>query len=343
MALIQGILVEPIKKIVIGKTVKFISQGIQRKLDTNNQTITEKLHCEGAKHYINVVLNDIQSGKIQVESNVKEQLQSIAEKSAKDRNQHEKFVHSVLDNKPGGIIELGLISAMTGLKFSIVENEGAKQDGIIQLIYVKPEINNENQISREGYWKSVGDHNLPDIEGRNDSLYNTIYSQTSDRFTSPEQIRGQLAEFMCKHPTYIQRIQPAINIINANSNPIYRKTLLMEGGSSIVDKYQIETKLDGFIKSNNNIGRTIYETIKTLTTWINSNHQEIKLAIDVAQRLFPKLISPKAAAMTKQCVTFIKISNDLLNNCENRDMIGIIQELYNTGHIVIKFYKTAKS
>ncbi len=231
MAFIQGILFEAIKKVVIGKTVKLISQEIQRISDTNNQTIGEKLQCNGAKRYMNVVfnefINDIQSGKIQVESNVKEQLQSIAEKSAKDRNQHERFVHSVLDNKPGGIIELGLISAMTGLKFSIVENEGAKQDGIIQLIYVKPEINNENQISREGYWKSVGDHNLPDIEGRNDSLYNTIYSQTSDRFTSPEQIRGQLAEFMCKHPTYIQRIQPAINIINANSNSIHRKTFLM--------------------------------------------------------------------------------------------------------------------
>ncbi len=45
---------------------------------------------------------------------------------------------------------------------------------------------------------------------------------------------------MCKHPTYIQRIQPAVNIINANSNPIYRKTLLMEVGSSLVDQSQIE-------------------------------------------------------------------------------------------------------
>jgi hypothetical protein len=64
----------------------------------------------------------------------------------------------------------------------------------------------------------------------------------------------------------------------------------------------------------------------------------------VAQRLFPKLISAKAAAMAKQFVTFIKISTDSLNNCENRDVIGIIQGLCNnTGHIVIKFYKTLKS
>ncbi len=152
-----------------------------------------------------------------------------------------------------------------------------------------------------------------------------------------------MAEFICKHPTYIQRIQPAVNIINANSNPIYRKTLLMDGGSSLVDQSQIETKLNEFIKSNNDIGRTIYETIKTLTTRISSNHQEITSAIDVAQRLFPKLISPKAAAMAKQFDTFIKISTDLLNNCENRDVIGIIQGLCNNGHIVIKFYKTAKS
>jgi hypothetical protein len=351
MAFIQGVLVEPLKKYVIDKTVKSLSQGIQQKSDTNNQTIAEKLHCESAKRYMNAVFNelikDIQSGKIQVESNVKVQLKSIAEKSAKDRNQHEKFVHSVLDNKPGGIVELGLISAMTGLKFSVIENEesseGTKQDGTIQLIYIKPEINNENQISQEGYWKSVGDHNLPDIKGRNDSLYNTIYSQTSDRFSSPEQIRGKLAEFMCKHPAYIQRIQPAISIINANSNPIYRKTLLTEGGSSIIGKYKVETKLYEFIKSNNNIGLTIYETVKTLTTWISSNRQVITLEIDVAQKLFPKLISPKVAAMAKQFVTFIKISNDLLKNCENRDMVGIIQTLCNTDHVVIKFYKTAKS
>ncbi len=71
---------------------------------------------------------------------------------------------------------------------------------------------------------------------------------------------------MCQNPTYIERIQPAINIINVNSNSIYRKTLLMEGGSAIVDKSQIEIKLNGFIKTNNNnnIDLTIGETIKAL-------------------------------------------------------------------------------
>jgi hypothetical protein len=335
MVFIQGVLFEPIKKYVIGKTVKLISQEIQRISDTNNQTIGEKLQCEGAKRYMNVVfnefINDIQSGKIQVESNVKEQLQSIAEKPAKERNEREKFVLSVLDNKPGGIIELGLISAMTGLKFSVVENEETKQDGTIQLIY-------QNQVSGEGYWRLAGN-----VEGRNDSLYNVICSQASDKFTSPDQIRSQLAEFMCQNPTYIERIQPAINIINANSDSIHRKTLLMEGGSSIIDQSQIETTLDGLIKSNNNINQTIGETIKMLTIWINKNNQEIRMLINVAHKLFPKLISPKAASMAEQSVTFTKTSANLLNNCENRDVIGIIQGLCNTGKIVVKFYKTEKS
>jgi hypothetical protein len=352
MSFIQGVLFEPLKKYVIGKTVQSLSQEIQRKLDTNNQTIAEKLHCEGAKRYMNIVfnefVNDIQSGKIQVESNVKEQLQSIVGKPMKDRNEREKFLLSVLDNKAGGIIELGLISAMTGLKFSIIENEESseemKQDGTIQLIYIKPQMNDQNQISREGYWKSVGDHNLPDIQGRNGSLYNIIYSQTSNRFTSPEQIRSQLAEFMCRNPTYIERIQPAINIINANANPSYKKTLLMEGGSSIIDQSQIETTLDVFIKSNNdNIGLTIGATIKTLTEWIISNDQEITMSINVAHKLFPKLISPKVASVSVQSITLIKTSANLLDKYQNRDNIGMIQELIRTGDIILTIYKTLKN
>jgi hypothetical protein len=90
MTFIQGVLFEPLKKYVIGKTVQSLSQGIQRKFDTNNQTIAERLHCESAKRYMNVVFNefisDVQSGKIPMELHVKEQLENIAEKPAKDRN-----------------------------------------------------------------------------------------------------------------------------------------------------------------------------------------------------------------------------------------------------------------
>jgi hypothetical protein len=51
---------------------------------------------------------------------------------------------------------------MTGLKFSVIENEKSSQktklDGKIQLIYIKPQMNDRHQVSREGYWKSVGNH-----------------------------------------------------------------------------------------------------------------------------------------------------------------------------------------
>jgi hypothetical protein len=231
---------------------------------------------------------------------------------------------------------------MTGLKFSLVENEesseGTKQDGTIQLIYIKHQINDQNQISREGYGKLAGNNNLFGVE---DSLYNVIYSQAPDRFTSPEQIRSQLAEFMCQNPTYIERIQPAINIINVNSNSIYRKTLLMEGGSAIVDKSQIEIKLNGFIKTNNNnnIDLTIGETIKALTIWINNNNQEIRMLINVAHKLFPKLISPKAASMAEQSITLIKTTANLFDRYQNRDNIGIIQELIRNHDILITIGK----
>ncbi len=90
VAFILRVLFEPLRKDVISKTVKLISQEIQRKLDTNNQTIAEKLHCDGAKRYtnssFNEIIRDIQSRKIQVESNIKEQLQSIAEKPINESN-----------------------------------------------------------------------------------------------------------------------------------------------------------------------------------------------------------------------------------------------------------------
>jgi hypothetical protein len=103
VAFILRVLFEPLRKDVISKTVKLISQEIQRKLDTNNQTIAEKLHCDGAKRYtnssFNEIIRDIQSRKIQVESNIKEQLQSIAEKPINESNKREKIVVYVLDNK----------------------------------------------------------------------------------------------------------------------------------------------------------------------------------------------------------------------------------------------------
>jgi hypothetical protein len=146
---------------------------------------------------------------------------------------------------------------------------------------------------------------------------------------------------MCQNPTYIERIQLAINIINANSNPIHRKTLLMEGGSAIVDKSQIEIKLNGFIKTNNNnnIDLTIGETIKALTIWINNNNQEIRMLINVAHKLFPKLISPKAASMAEQSITLIKTTANLFDRYQNRDNIGIIQELIRTHDIFMTIGK----
>lgn len=117
MAFIQGVFIGPIKNFVIGNMSKNIWDKMERNLSSNNTTSQEQSECEHQERYINAVSNefiaDIRSGKIELKSNIKEELENIIKKPEKDRNQMEKFIVTVLDDKPGGIIERSLVAAMT--------------------------------------------------------------------------------------------------------------------------------------------------------------------------------------------------------------------------------------
>jgi hypothetical protein len=63
------------------------------------------------------------------------------------------------------------------------------------------------------------------------------------------------------------------------------------------------------------------------------------MLINVAHKLFPKLISPKAASMAEQSITLIKTTANLFDRYQNRDNIGIIQELIRTHDILMTIGK----
>ncbi len=63
------------------------------------------------------------------------------------------------------------------------------------------------------------------------------------------------------------------------------------------------------------------------------------MLINVAHKLFPKLISLKAASMAEQSINLIKTSINLFDRYQNRDNIGIIQELIRTHDILMTIGK----
>ena len=334
MGVLLGMIVEPLKKDIIEKLIQSIGNTIERKLDANNQTIAECIQCEAEQRTLSSIFNEhlenVQPKKISIDLNATKQLESIALKPNAKENAREKFIRSLADNESGGYIELSLISKMTGMKFSIVENEElcnqTKSDGTIKLVY------NKSQTSCEGSWKLAGS---PDEQSS--SLYDVVHSQLSGRFSSSKEIRTQLAEFMYKNPAYIDRIQPSINIINANSNPIHRKQLLMGSEfSSFAQQLNIEIKLHGLMQFTHNTTRTIYKTTKGLTSWIRSKEIYIKFSIEEARILFPKLISAEFAAKAKKTVTLIKTVDILFDNCEDGNVIEIIRTLCETGKIIMR-------
>ncbi|CAF4838337.1 unnamed protein product [Rotaria sp. Silwood1] len=351
MSLIQGVFIGPIKKFVLGKMVQIVSEEVQKNLDTNHETVREKMEDISIQRYINRVsnkfVNDVQCEKIKIEANAKEKLDKIRQKSMKDTNELEKLVLNVLENEEGGIIELGLISAMTGLKFSVIQDKECdkviEDDGKIRLLYVQTKETSEHHVCHDSYWKSIDGSDLLCVDGSKGSLYNAIYSQASDKFASPVEIRTRLAEFMLANSTFIERILPAVNIINSNSNPILRKTLLMKGGYTKIDISVIWTPSITFKKLDNNGPAVRIKTIKKLFKWINSNSKEITLLIEITQKLFPKLISSKSADIGIQCVTFIKAGTNLFEKYQNRDVLGTIEELQSIGEIILKFHQILKN
>ncbi|CAF4347237.1 unnamed protein product [Rotaria sp. Silwood2] len=351
MSLIQGVFIGPIKKFVLGKMVQIVSEEVQKNLDTNHETVRERMEDISIQRYINRVsnkfVNDVQCGKIKIEANAKEKLNQILQKSIKDRNELEKLVLNVLGNEEGGVIELGLISAMTGLKFSVIQDKECdkviEDDGKIRLLYVQTKETSEHHVCHDSYWKSIDGSDFLCVDGSKGSLYNAIYSQASDKFASPVEIRTRLAEFMLANSTFIERILPAVNIINSNSNPIRRKTLLMKGGYTKIDISVIETPSITFKKLNNSGPAVRIETIKKLFKWININSKEITLLIEIVQNVFPKLISLKSSDIGIQCVTFIKAGTNLFEKYQNRDVIGTIEELQSIGEIILKFHQILKN
>jgi hypothetical protein len=69
MGLFVGMILEPLKQIYYRKT----NDDIHTKFDTNNQTIVERLQCEGERRTLNSIFNEfmenIQSGKISMLKN----------------------------------------------------------------------------------------------------------------------------------------------------------------------------------------------------------------------------------------------------------------------------------
>jgi hypothetical protein len=349
MAFIQGVFVAPLKNYIIGKMVESLSDKLHRSVNENHATVQEQLEYQDALRYNNIVLTkfirDVQCGKTQMKSNATEQFKSILKKEMKDRNQYENLVFKVLNTEQGGIIELNLISAMTGLKFSVVENKDSKEevkhDGKIQLAYTQAISHEEDKTKVNGYWRPVGSHNLLNIEERNNSLYDAVYAQTSNIFTSSSEIRIRVVEFMLTNPTYVAQILPAVNVINSNSNPIHRSKLLMEGRYFEISSTQIKPNLFIFHKSSRT-GPMVVNAMKDLTEFIHNYGGSITLSIDIAHGLFPRQIPRKVIMMGNMFAVFTKCTN-VVAKYQKKAIIGMLIELISTGEIIISFCRELKN
>jgi hypothetical protein len=357
MAFIQGVFVAPLKNYIIRKVIQIVSDNLQRNLDENHATVQEQLEYQGALRYNNIILTkfikDVQCGKIEMKSDAKEQFKRILQKPMKDRSQYENQIFKVLNNNQGGIVELHLISAVTGLKFSVIENKDSKEvvkhDGKIQLAYTQTISHEEDKTIVSSYWQPVGNHNSLNIEQRNNSLYDAVYAQIPNLFTSPAEIRIQVAEFMLTNPTYIAQILPAVNIINSNPNPIHRNKWLMEDGYFEISNTQIKPNLL-YLQKSNSIGIRAVNAMKDLTDFINNYGEKITVAIDIGYRLFPRLIPREVVTMgnkfvvfNRRCTDIARRCNDVVGKCQKKAMIGALIELIRTGQIIISFCDELKS
>lgn len=251
MAIIQGAVVGPLANCFVGSTINALSQKIQLKLDSNG-TIHDQLMQEGAQRYIanlsNDFYRDVQSGKIQLPPDTEKKLNDLIEKSKdpnfKPQNAVEELAVSIANNKQGGVIEIGILAAMTGKSISVIQSEqtgeSSATDTDVTLDYSAPQTDKQGNF-QDGHYEST-DGNASNA-GANDCLYASVIGKTSNTFKDTHDMRIKCAAFVLANPTYILSLQPAINIINGCSNPIRRKQLLMEGGQRRMteeDRYRWE-------------------------------------------------------------------------------------------------------
>ncbi|CAF0753267.1 unnamed protein product [Didymodactylos carnosus] len=220
----------------IAQVIDSFSDKIQLKLSSKG-TVSQQLMENCALREINVLSNDLvrdyQSGKIQLAADAVKKLHDLKKKSKDEnfisKNFTEELALRVSDNKPGTIIEIGILAALTGVPICVIphytNNELSEEKNVNRIEYSEP----YTDEFVNGHYGTAMDGVVTD--GRQDCMYAAMLRKSSNRYQSIQDMRTTCAAFILTNPDYIASVLPAIDVIYANPNVLRQKQMMMEGGS----------------------------------------------------------------------------------------------------------------
>ncbi|CAF0774599.1 unnamed protein product [Didymodactylos carnosus] len=211
----------------IAQVIDSFSDKIQLKLSSKG-TVSQQLMENCALREINVLSNDLvrdyQSGKIQLAADAVKKLHDLKKKSKDEnfisKNFTEELALRVSDNKPGTIIEIGILAALTGVPICVIphytNNELSEEKNVNRIEYSEP----YTDEFVNGHYGTAMDGVVTD--GRQDCMYAAMLRKSSNRYQSIQDMRTTCAAFILTNPDYIASVLPAIDNASMTRGPEHK-------------------------------------------------------------------------------------------------------------------------
>ncbi|CAF1473977.1 unnamed protein product, partial [Didymodactylos carnosus] len=220
--------------------IEQIASQLMSKQKTNKLKNLNLCPVEGAKRYLNVVVNDMFE-KIKIDPEGRKKFEELKKRTknepGKAKSYSEKLALDIMNGKQGDNVVLSVLAIITQTPVTVLQtssDDALNQDPDnpnVELNYTPAKIDETTGALVDGHYEPTKGMAATAGAGPTDCLFAAILSQMPDKFQSIADVRAQCAAFILTTPSFIEGIYPAVSVMNQCRTPLRRKLLMGEGAT----------------------------------------------------------------------------------------------------------------